>query len=110
MELLVASLVGLYFAGGIYLLLRARTFTLVLGLTLLAYAVNLFLVSMGRLVVGAPPLIQGETTVYADPLPQALVLTAIVIGFGAAAFSIVLAVGARAATGTDHVDGEEPPP
>jgi multicomponent K+:H+ antiporter subunit C len=110
MELLVASIIGLYVASGVYLLLRARTFAVVLGLTLLAYGVNLFLVSMGRIAVGSPPLIEASGTTYADPLPQALVLTAIVIGFGATAFSVVLAVGARSVAGSDHVDGAEPHP
>jgi multicomponent K+:H+ antiporter subunit C len=108
-ELLVSSIIGLFVACGVYLLLRARTFAVVLGLILLAYGVNLFLVSMGRLAIGTPPLLEADASTYADPLPQALVLTAIVIGFGTAAFAIALAVGARGVTGTDHVDGMEPP-
>lgn len=107
MELLVAGAIGLLSACGIYLMLRGRTFPVVLGLTLLSYAVNLFIVATGRLWVGMPPLIAADASGYADPLPQALVLTAIVIGFATVGFVIALALAARAATGTDHVDGEE---
>ncbi len=105
MELLVASGIGVLVACGVYLLLRARTYPVVLGLTLLSYGVNLFIFVMGRLASGRPPVIDTQATAYTDPLPQALVLTAIVIGFGMTAFSVVLAVRARAETGSDHVDG-----
>jgi len=104
-ELLVASGIGVLVASGVYLLLRSRTFPVVLGLTLLSYAVNLFIFAMGRLAPGKPPILAPGVTGYADPLPQALVLTAIVIGFGMTAFVAVLAVRARDALGSDHVDG-----
>lgn len=107
MEALIALVIGTLTAGGVYLALRARTFPVVLGLTLLSYAVNLFLFVMGRLAVGVPPVISEAATGYADPLPQALVLTAIVISFGMTAFVIVLALKARADLGNDHVDGLE---
>lgn len=105
MELLVAAAVGTLVAGGVYLLLRAHTFPVVLGLILLGYAANLFLFSMGRLAVGMPPVIREDAPGYADPLPQALVLTAIVIGFGMTAFVLVVALRARYELGNDHVDG-----
>jgi multicomponent K+:H+ antiporter subunit C len=105
MELLVALSIGALTASGVFLTLRARTFPVVLGLTLLAYAVNLFLFAMGRLTIGLPPIIDPAQGEYADPLPQALVLTAIVIAFGMTAFLIVLALKARAELGNDHVDG-----
>ena len=105
MELWFAIVVGLITTSGVYLLLRARTFPVVLGLTLLSYAVNLFLFSMGRLTIGEPAIIAAGRTAMADPLPQALVLTAIVIGFGMTAFVVVLALRARADLGNDHVDG-----
>jgi multicomponent K+:H+ antiporter subunit C len=105
MEGLIAIAVGIMTACGVYLVLRARTFPVVLGLTLLSYAVNLFLFAMGRLTVGAPAIIDPNRTAYTDPLPQALVLTAIVIGFGMTAFVVVLALRARADLGNDHVDG-----
>lgn len=110
MELLIASAVGLMTAAGVYLLLRGRTFPVVLGLTFLSYAVNVFIFASGGLAVGAPPVV-GAQAVLADPLPQALVLTAIVISFGMTAFLIVLAMQARAAAGSDHVDaGADPAP
>lgn len=107
MEALIAGAVGLMAACGVYLLLRARTFPVVLGLTLLSYSVNLFLFAMGRLTIGAPAIVTSGRTAMADPLPQALVLTAIVIGFGMTAFVVVLALRARADLGTDHVDGHD---
>ena len=102
-----AAVVGVLVTGGVYLVLRARSFPVVLGLTLLSYAVNLFLFASGRLVPDSAPLTLKEITEHPDPLPQALVLTAIVIGFGMTAFAIALAVRARGELGTDHVDGEE---
>ncbi len=105
MENLMAAGIGTLVACGVFLLLRARTFPVILGLTMISYAVNLFLVSMGRLQGGAPPVIVEGTERYVDPLPQALVLTAIVIGFGMTAFIVVLSLKARAATNSDHVDG-----
>jgi multicomponent K+:H+ antiporter subunit C len=103
MELLVASAIGLMTAAGVYLVLRARTFPVVLGLNFLTYAVNVFIFASGGLRVGEPPVV-GAQAGYADPLPQALVLTAIVISFGMTAYLIVLAMQARAATDSDHVD------
>ncbi|CAG0909733.1 unnamed protein product [Cyprideis torosa] len=81
-----------------------------MGLTLLSYATNLFLFTMGRLTIGKPAIIRADAGGYADPLPQALVLTAIVIAFGMTAFVIVLALKARGETGSDHVDGRAPDP
>jgi multicomponent K+:H+ antiporter subunit C len=100
--------VGVLAACGAYLVLRARTWPVVLGLMLLGYAANLLLIAMGRLRGAAPPVLltpHPGRVPYADPVPQALVLTAIVIGFGMSAFAAVLAIRARAATGSDHVDG-----
>jgi multicomponent K+:H+ antiporter subunit C len=108
LEFLLATAIGVLTASGIYLVLRARTFPVVVGLTLLSYAVNLFIFSMGRLVRAAAPIVAEGQSVYADPLPQALVLTAIVISFGMTGFVVELAVRARVETGTDHVDGVEP--
>ena len=108
MELLVASGIGVVAACGVYLMLRGRTFPVVLGLTLLSYAVNFFIFAMGRLAVGVPPLVADGAPGYADPLPQALVLTAIVIGFGTTGYLVELALRTRDETGSDHVDGQEP--
>lgn len=109
MEGLVALIIGVLTASGVFLVLRAQTFPVVLGLTLMSYAVNLFLFVMGRLAIGVPPVISPSATAYADPLPQALVLTAIVISFGMTAFVIVLSLKARAELGNDHVDGRTEP-
>jgi multicomponent K+:H+ antiporter subunit C len=109
MELLVALVIGVLTACGVYLALRCRTFPVVLGLTFLSYAVNLYLFAMGRLHIGQPPVITPGLTLYADPIPQALVLTAIVISFAMTAFVAVLALKARAELGNDHVDGRQEP-
>jgi multicomponent K+:H+ antiporter subunit C len=112
MELLLSLLVGVFVGTGVYLMLRARSFDVILGLTLLSYAVNLFIFFMGRWQLGKPPIIDKslEPTLanYADPLPQALVLTAIVISFAMTALMLVIALRTRAETGSDHVDGVEP--
>jgi multicomponent K+:H+ antiporter subunit C len=105
MEFLVATGIGWVTACGVYLLLRGRTFTVVLGLSLLGYAVNVFIFAMGRLWMGAPPILGDAAAVVADPLPQALVLTAIVIGFATTGFVIELALRSRHENGSDHVDG-----
>jgi multicomponent K+:H+ antiporter subunit C len=106
-ELLMASGIGLLTAGGTYLLLRPRAFDTILGLTLISYAVNLFLFSMGRLAVDRAPVLDATAAGYADPLPQALVLTAIVISFAMTALLLVIAVRSHAASGSDDVDGGE---
>ena len=105
MELLVASAIAVLTAAGVYLVLRGRTFPVVLGLAFLSYAINLFLFAMGRLVIDRPPIYDKAAEGYTDPLPQALVLTAIVISFAMTAFLLVLALRARAELGNDHVDG-----
>ncbi|UTF60009.1 Na+/H+ antiporter subunit C [Gilvimarinus sp. DA14] len=104
MEILVAVVIAVLTSCGVYLLLRGRTFPIILGLTLLTYAVNLFIFVSGRLNPGKSTII-GVGEGYTDPLPQALVLTAIVISFAMTAFVMVLALRARAELGNDHVDG-----
>lgn len=106
MEMLVALAIGILTATGTFLTLRGRTFPVVLGLTLLAYACNLFIFSSGRLVVDGAAVLNQDLPIP-DPLPQALVLTAIVIGFAMTAFAVILAMRARADLGNDHVDGTE---
>jgi multicomponent K+:H+ antiporter subunit C len=107
MELIVASAVGTLTAGGIYLVLRLRAFPVILGLAMLSYAVNVFLFSSGRLMTAAPPVLQkyGEAT-YSDPLPQALVLTAIVISFGMTAVLVMIALGSYLESSDDGVNVE----
>ena len=97
---------GLLVFCGVFLILRARTFPIVLGLTMFSYAVNLFLFASGRLSINKAAVL-GYSADYADPLPQAFVLTAIVIGFAMTAFVVILAIRGRADLGTDHVDGEK---
>lgn len=111
MELTLAIAIGALTGSGVWLVLRPRTYQLVIGLSLLSYAVNLFIFSMGRLTVGVPPVLgsggAGNPSDYADPVPQALVLTAIVIGFATTALLLVVLLVARGLAGNDHVDGRE---
>jgi multicomponent K+:H+ antiporter subunit C len=110
MELVLALAIGVLTACGVWLILRPRTFQVIMGLVLLSYGVNLFIFAMGRLVTDRPPILDGrplEAAQYADPVPQALVLTA-VISFATTALVLVLLMAARGLTGTDHVDGKEP--
>ncbi|WP_354040526.1 Na+/H+ antiporter subunit C [Brevundimonas sp. UYEF29] len=111
MELVLALAIGVLSASGVWLLLRPRTFQVIMGLSLLSYAVNIFIFAMGRLRSGAPPVLAGEVSDpahYTDPTPQALVLTAIVISFALTALFLVVILAARGITGSDHVDGKEP--
>jgi multicomponent K+:H+ antiporter subunit C len=111
MEVIFALAIGVLTASGVWLLLRPRTFQVIIGLSLISYAVNLFIFGMGRLRMGAPPVLQNAeapvAAAYADPLPQALVLTAIVISFAMTALFLVVLLASRGLTGTDHVDGRE---
>lgn len=106
MELIVASAIGVLTAAGIYLVLRLRTFPVILGMSLLTYAVNVFLFASGRLTIGAPPILDDAVTRYTDPLPQALVLTAIVISFGMTAVVVMIGLGAYLGSDDDHVDDQ----
>jgi multicomponent K+:H+ antiporter subunit C len=111
MEAIVALGIGVLTGSGIWLLLRPRTFQVIVGLSLISYAVNLFIFGMGRLRVGMPPILEAGAVAdparYDDPLPQALVLTAIVIGFAMTALFLVVILASRGLSGTDHVDGRE---
>jgi multicomponent K+:H+ antiporter subunit C len=107
MEAIYAFCVGVLTTCGFFLVLRGRTFTVVIGLTLLSYAVNLFLFASGRLTINGAAVL-GQSAQYSDPLPQALVLTAIVIGFAMTAFVVILAMRSRADQGSYHVDGQNP--
>ena len=112
MELALASAIGVLSAIGIYLCLRARSFDVILGMTFLSYATNLLIFAGGRLVSGKAPVLRDgldPTLVnHTDPIPQALVLTAIVIAFAMTAVSIVLAMRSRSDNHSDHVDAHEP--
>ncbi|MDO5603856.1 MAG: Na+/H+ antiporter subunit C [Paracoccus sp. (in: a-proteobacteria)] len=106
MEALVAIAIGAMSAAGVYLVLRMRTFPAVIGMTMMSYAINLFLVASGRLAVNMPPIL-GGTGGHTDPLPQALTLTAIVISFGMTAVVVLLALGAFIEGGDDYIDMPE---
>jgi multicomponent K+:H+ antiporter subunit C len=105
MEFVVASSIGVLTAGGGYLILRLRAFPVILGLALLSYAVNVFIFASGRLAINMPPILSkyGDAS-YTDPLPQALVLTAIVISFGMTALLVMVALGAYLESGSDEMD------
>jgi multicomponent K+:H+ antiporter subunit C len=109
MELLLSSAIGLLTACGLYLMLRLRSFPVIIGLSLLSYAVNLFLFASGRIAIGLPPILSKTAQGYADPLPQALVLTAIVISFGMTAVMLLMALGAFFEQGDDRIDLTEDP-
>jgi multicomponent K+:H+ antiporter subunit C len=112
MELIIALGIGVLTGSGVWLLLRPRTFQVIIGLSLLSYAVNLFIFIMGWVRGGLAPVVAAGTAAdfarFTDPLPQALVLTAIVISFATTALLLVVLLAARGLTGTDHVDGREP--
>ena len=113
MEIVLALGIGVLTGSGVWLLLRPRTFQVIMGLALLSYAVNLFIFSTGRLGLAldkAPVLRAGvpqDLAHYADPMPQALTLTAIVIGFAMTALFLVVLLALRGMAGTDHVDGRQ---
>lgn len=111
MEIVLALGIGVLTGAGVWLLLRPRTFQVIVGLSLLSYAVNLFIYATGRLRVDAAVIVErggaADPARYADPLPQALVLTAIVISFAMTALLLVVLLASRGLTGTDHVDGDD---
>ncbi len=113
MEIVLALGIGVLTGSSVWLLLRPRTFQVIMGLALLSYAVNLFIFSSGRLGLAldkAPVLRAGvphDLAHYADPMPQALTLTAIVIGFAMTALFLVVLLASRGMSGTDHVDGSQ---
>ena len=112
MEIVLSLAIGILTGSGVWLILRPRTFQVILGLSLISYAVNLFIYAMGRLRVDAPPIVEAggpaDPSLHSDPLPQALVLTAIVISFAMTALLLVVLLASRGLSGTDHVDGREP--
>ena len=110
METIIAIAIGVLGGSGVWLVLRPRTFQVLMGLSLLSYAVNLFIFAMGSLSLDKEPIVQPGLVPnlenYTDPLPQALVLTAIVIGFATSALFLVVLLASRGLSDTDHVDGE----
>jgi multicomponent K+:H+ antiporter subunit C len=114
MEFVLSLAIGVMAGAGVWLLLRPRTFQVLIGLSLLSYAINLFIFSVGSLSIGQEPIVKPGLTAdllhYSDPLPQSLVLTAIVIGFATTALFLVVLLALRGLSGGDHVDGEEERP
>jgi multicomponent K+:H+ antiporter subunit C len=114
METILALAIGVLGGSGVWLVLRPRTFQVIVGITLLSYAVNLFIFSAGSLFLDKPPIVRpgvsGSLEHYTDPIPQSLVLTAIVIGFATTALFLVVLLAARGMSGTDHVDGTDEAP
>jgi multicomponent K+:H+ antiporter subunit C len=114
MEVVLSLAIGVMAGAGVWLVLRPRTFQVLIGLVLLSYAVNLFIFSVGSLIVDREPILRAgvpaDLAHYTDPLPQSLVLTAIVIGFATTALFLVVLLALRGLSGGDHVDGEEERP
>ncbi len=108
MTFLLAILVGVLYSAGIYMILRRSLVKVIIGLIFLGYAANLMIFTIGRVTKGIPAFVPADGTSlaepFADPLPQALILTAIVIGFGVQAFAIVLFKRAYQTVGTDDLD------
>ena len=108
MEVLLGSLAGILMAASVWLMLSRNLVKFLLGLVLIGNVANLVIFTSGGLTYGAPPLIAAGETIpaelVANPLPQALILTAIVIGFGLVAFTLVLALRAYQEIGTVNVD------
>jgi len=111
MEVIIALAIGVLTAAGVWLILRPRTYQVLIGLSLLSYATNLFIFSVGSLSIDREPIVRPDAAAnlenYTDPLPQSLVLTAIVIGFATTALFLVMLIASRGFTGTDHVNGVE---
>ena len=114
MEIVVSLAIGMLASAGVWLVLRPRTFQVLIGLSLLSYAVNLFIFSVGSLSIDKEPIVRAGLAAnlvdYTDPLPQSLVLTAIVISFATTALFLVVLLALRGLSGGDHVDGREEPP
>jgi multicomponent Na+:H+ antiporter subunit C len=111
MELLLAIVAGVLYATGLYLMLRRRLAQLIIGLGLLSNGSNVLILSAAGVMRARPPLIsEGNTTAdqFADPVPQSLILTAIVIGFGVLAFALVLAHRVHQSAGSDDIDSIGP--
>ncbi|NLG98140.1 MAG: Na+/H+ antiporter subunit C [Chloroflexi bacterium] len=115
MEIILAVVIGVLYASGVYLMLRRSLVKLLLGLSLLSHGTNLLIFTAAKLARGGPPIIPSNAETLpaaaADPMPQALILTSIVIGLGVTAFSLALAARVYKVTGTDDLDrlnqGEE---
>ena len=107
MELVLAIVAGSLYACGLYLMLRRRLAQLIIGLSLLANGSNILIFAAAGVTRGLPPIIEDGAVAamsFADPVPQSLILTSIVIGFGVLAFALVLAHRVHASAGSDDID------
>ena len=108
MEIVLAAVTGGLYAAGLYLMLRRSVARLVIGLSLISHAANLLIFSAAGMTRGRPPIVpEGAArpeTPFADPVPQALILTSIVLGFAILAFAMVLIKRAYQTVGTDDLD------
>jgi len=114
MEAVISIAIGVMAGAGVWLVLRPRTFQVLIGLAMLSYAINLFIFSVGSLAIDREPIVRAGLAAtlenYTDPVPQSLVLTAIVIGFATTALFLVVLLVLRGLSGGDHVDGQEERP
>ena len=105
MEIVLAFVIGGLYAAGLFMMLRPIAVKLIIGISLLGHAANLLIFTIAGLTRGKPPLITGGlTTAAAVAMPQALILTAIVIGFAVQAFAVVLIQRVIQIVGTDDLD------
>lgn len=104
METAMAIVIGILFTIGTYLMLSNSLMQLILGTSVISHAVNLLIITMGGVKAGGPPILGGIYTSFTDPLPQALILTAIVINFAVTAFFLVVAYRTYQITHTDDLD------
>ncbi|MEQ6375830.1 Na(+)/H(+) antiporter subunit C [Bacillaceae bacterium S4-13-58] len=104
MEIIMIITASILFSTGIYNLLQKQLLRIIIGTVLLSNGAHLFILTMGRLKTGAPPILEEGIDLYTDPLPQALILTSIVISFGVTSFLLVLAYRASKLNGTDNME------
>ena len=104
MEVLMSIVVGILVSAAVYLMLSRSLLRIIIGTGLLSHGAHLLILTMGGLKTGAAPLLGENAKVYVDPLPQALILTAIVISFGVTSFFLVLAYRSYQELGTDDMD------
>lgn len=106
MEIIMSILAGILFSTGVYNLLQRQLLRIVIGTALISHGAHLFILTMGQLKQGAPPILLGDhgATTYVDPLPQALILTSIVISFGLTSLLLVLAYRTTQENNTDNME------
>lgn len=104
MEIIMSVLAGILFTTGVYNLLQKQLLRIIIGTGLISHGAHLFILTMGELKTGAPPVLTEGVENYTDPLPQALILTSIVISFGVTSLLLVLAYRAAKINGTDNME------